>query len=261
MQPYKADLRHLNIDIVGHGKVQLDASWNCDDARNYFTRLYLVTGGSGYLRSGTQAVEMRPGNIYLIPSEYDFGFGCASLEKIFFHILLPFGEKTDILSEIGRILTLPDCQEIIDTLYKLYGSNDIVSLMKTKMLVYSVLDSFISLYQLQFSENREFSKLVEDALDYIWKNVSIKLSVKDIAAHLYVSESKLRNTFRAEVGLAIGAYMDAAVFFTVRKMLSSGYSIEHIANTLEFCDRNYLSRRFKEKFGKTVSQYRQDLLI
>lgn len=261
MQYQSKDLRHLNIDIVGEGFVKLDQSWNCDDARNYFTRLYLITDGSGYLHSKTEDIQMLPGNIYLIPSEYDFRFGCTSLEKVFFHILLPSAEKTDLLSEINRILVLPACQPIIDQLRQLHNARDTAALLKTKMLVYSILNRFIDQYHLDFSDNRQLSLLVEDALAYIWKNISVKLCVRDIAAHLYISESKLRNLFRSEVGVPLGAYIDDAVFFTVRKMLFNGYSIEHISTTLEFCDRNYLSRRFKERFGKTISQYRQELSI
>jgi len=261
MQHYNRNLHNLNIDVVGQGYVHLNSSWNSDDARNYFTRLYLVTEGSGYLRSKTEDIQMLPGNIYLIPSEYDFGFGCESLEKVFFHILLPSIDKTDTLSTVGRILTLPDSGDLIESLRLLHNSTDIASLIKTKMLLYTVLDSFFTRYNLQLTENQQFSPLVEKALTYLWENISVKLSVKDIAEHLFVSESKLRNAFKNEVGTALGTYIDDAVFFTVRKMLSSDYPIGHIANTLEFCDRNYLSRRFKEKFGKTISQYRQEMKV
>jgi AraC-like DNA-binding protein len=44
-------------------------------------------------------------------------------------------------------------------------------------------------------------------------------------------------------------------------MLTEGHAIDEVTSTLGFCDRNYLSRRFREKFGKTISQYRQELMI
>ena len=255
------DLRHLNVDILVYGYMQLDKNWYSDNARNFFTRLYLITDGSGYLRTDTEVVEMTPGNVYLIPSEYDFGFGCESMEKVFFHILLPAAGKTDILSGIGKILTLSGCEDIIRSLHDLFGARDTASLLKAKALVYTLLDSFITQYGLQLSESRPLSPLVTQTMSYIWDHTSVKLTVKEIAAHLYVSESKLRNTFRKETGTPLGTYMDDAIFFTVRKMLTEGHSIEAVASALDFCDRNYLSRRFREKYGKTISQYRQALLL
>lgn len=261
MQAHKANLHHLDIDVAVFQNIQLDQNWHAENARNYFTRLYMVRNGSGNLYTGSGTITMRPGNIYLIPSEYDFGFSCESMEKVFFHILLPFGEKTDILSEIQQILILPNRWDTINTLYDLCEATDVASLLKAKTILYSILHDFISQYDLHFSDNHVLSPITQSALDYIWENISIKLTAKDIADHLFVSESKLRNVFKKEINMTIGAYIDDAIFFTVRKMLSSGYSIDHIANTLEFCDRNYLSRRFKEKTGKTISQYRQELFV
>lgn len=261
MRPGNTDLYAFDIEIVRHSRVRLDASWRSNNAKNYYTRLYFVKSGSGYLRERDKTIPLEPGNIYLIPSEHSFGFGCTELEKIFFHILLPAGEKTDILEEIGSVLVLPDSQELIDAMYSFYGANDAISLMRVKMLLYNVLDRLIAMYNLQFSCNRELSKLSSAALRYIWDHVSVKLSARDIARNLYVSESSLRNAFKADVGMALGAYVDDAVFFTVRKMLTAGIPIEQIAARLDFCDRHYLSRRFKEKFGKTISQYRKDQLM
>lgn len=261
MRHENPDLRHLNADILVYGYSRLDSNWNSDDARNFFTRLYLITDGSGYLRTDTGIIEMRPGSIYLMPSEYDFGFGCERLEKVFFHILLPTAGKTDVLSGIGRILTLSGCEDIICSLRDLFGAQDTRSLLKVKTLVYTILDRFATAYNLQLSDDRSLSPLVGQAIAYIWEHISLKLTAKEIAGQLYVSESKLRNAFRAEAGTTIGAYMDDAVFFTVRKMLTEGHCADEIAGALGFCDRNYLSRRFREKFGKTITQYRQELLI
>lgn len=261
MRPGNTDLYAFDVEILRHGQVRLDASWRSNNAKNYYTRLYFIKSGSGYLQEGNKTVPLEPGSVYLIPSEHDFGFGCTELEKIFFHILLPAGEKTDILEEIGAILVLPDSQELIDALYSVYGSNDAISLMRVKMLLYNALDRLITRYNLQFSCNRELSKLSSDALRYIWDHMSVKLSVREIAQKLYVSESALRNAFKADVGIALGKYIDNAVFFTVRKYLTAGIPIEEIAQKLGFCDRHYLSRRFKERFGKTISQYRKDQLI
>ena len=261
MHPSNTDLFTFDIEILRHAKVSLTPAWKNTNARNYYTRLYFIQSGKGHLQCGGKEIPLEAGNIYLIPSECRFGFGCETLDKIFFHIMLPAKEKTDILSEIGTILILHDRQDIIDALYRSYGQTDPISLLRVKNLLYLTLEQFFSVHDIQFSCSQALSKLSSDALRYIWGHISVKLSVQDVAQQLYVSESKLRNTFKNDTGIALGKYIDDAVFFTVRKMLTAGVPIEQITVRLGFCDRNYLSRRFKEQFGKTISQYRKDLYI
>lgn len=261
MRPVNTDMYTFDMEITRHAKVHLDSSWKSLNAQNYYTRLYLVKSGNGYLREGNHTIPLEPGNIYLIPSEHNFGFGCTELEKIFFHILLPAGEKMDILQEIQSILVLPESQDLVDAMYAAYGRNDSISLLRVKMILYTIIDRMITRYNLQFSCAGELSKLSRSALSYIWDHISVKLSAREIAQKLYISESSLRNAFKADVGIAIGKYIDDAVFFTVRKYLTAGIPIDEIAQKLGFCDRHYLSRRFKEKFGKTISQYRKDQLM
>ena len=167
----------------------------------------------------------------------------------------------DILQEIQSILVLPDSKDLIDAMYDSYGRMDAISLMRVKMLLYTILDRMITRYDLQLSCTEELSKLSAKALRYIWDHISVKLSVRELAKELYVSESTLRNTFKSDVGVALGKYIDDAVFFAVRKYLTADVPIDQIAQRLGFCDRHYLSRRFKEKFGKTISQYRKDQLM
>ena len=130
--------------------------------------------------------------------------------------------------------------------------------MQMKMLLYQTINKLIQRYDLQFDGGHALSPLTTAALRYIWSRVSVKLSTREIAQKLYVSESTVRNTFKEETGVALGTYVDDAVFFTVRKMIGAGFQIEEIAAKLKFCDRHYLSRRFKEKFGKTISEYKKE---
>ena len=85
---------------------------------------------------------------------------------------------------------------------------------------------------------------------------------EEIAKEMFVSPSKLRNTFKAETGITLGGYIDDMVFFRAKKLLGSKkFSVGDISTKLGFCDQFYFSRRFKEKYGKTPSKYRKELFI
>ena len=256
-----SNLCSFDIELLYHGRVRLNADWHSDNAKNYYTRLYFVRSGNGYLRDATGTVPLRGGTVYLMPSEHDFGFGCEELDKIFFHVLLPFEERIDLLSEAKELLVLKNCDELIETLYELYGQSDPASFLKIKQLLYHVLVRFVSEHHISFSSKRTLSAKTKAALAFVRANVTLKLTVDEIAHHLYVSPSTLRNTFKAEIGIPIGQYMDDMLFLAVQKSITQGVAIEEIAAQFGFCDRHYLSRRFKEKCGKTITAYRREMMI
>ena len=105
---------------------------------------------------------------------------------------------------------------------------------------------------------KKHSKLIQSSISYIENNTSIKLTVKDISKELFVSESKLRNEFLKEMEMPIGKYIDDMIFIKARQMLSIAINtISSVSSELGFCDQFYFSRRFKEKFGITPTNFRK----
>ena len=256
-----SNLCSFDVELLYHGSVCLNADWHSDNAKNYYTRLYFVRSGNGYLRDAKGTVPLRGGNVYLMPSEHAFGFGCEQLDKIFFHILLPFEEKIDLLSETKRLLVLENCGEWIETLYELYGQNDPASFLQIKQMIYQVLVHFITEHRISFPSKRTLSEMTRSTLSFVRTHTTLKLTVDEIARRLYVSPSTLRNTFKAEIGIPIGQYIDDMLFLAVQKSITQGIAIEEIAARFGFCDRHYLSRRFKEKCGKTITEYRREMMM
>lgn len=257
----RADLNSFDIEIIQSGHVILDSSWHSENVCNFFTRIYYIKSGHGYLKVRGKVIDMLPGNIYIVPSECTFSYWCDSLDKIYFHLLIPAFKKYDLLTDVKDICSLRARDGLIDNLYELYYANSCNSIMKLRLIIYETLIEFSDTYKFLFQAPDKYSPLVTDAIYYIENHISLGTSVKQIAENLYVSESKLRNCFKEETGFTIGKYIDDIVFITVKKMLAADMSIEKISHTLGFCDRFYLSRRFKEKFGKTISDYRSELII
>jgi AraC-like DNA-binding protein len=131
-------------------------------------------------------------------------------------------------------------------------------MLEIRSLVISSVISFASYYKLNDVKVKTYSTLVSSAISYIENNVRINLSVSDIARELFVSESKLRNKFVAEMGIPIGKYIDDMIFIKARQLLSSAdTTISEVSAALGFCDQFYFSRRFKEKFNLTPSEFRK----
>lgn len=256
------NLNNLEMEITDSAAVILDKSWNSLNVCDPFSRLYYIKSGNGYLKQGEKIIELKSGNIYLIPASTTFSYGCEYLEKIFFHISITKTEKYDLLSDIKTILSLPFSENEYNAMKKLYLSDNYIDKLTLKTIIYKTLSDFADKYHFSNVPIKAYSEHVKRTMNYIHKHTKINLSVKDISKQLFISESKIRKTFKEEVGVTVGEYIDDLVFIKAKKLLKKKYIlIGEISEKLGFCDQFYFSRRFKEKFGKTPSEYRKETII
>ena len=138
-------------------------------------------------------------------------------------------------------------------------SDDFADLFQLKMHIYQTVAACMQQYSLTAMPVRQYSGVVEQAIKYIRRNISLELSAANIAKELFVSESRLRKSFREEIGMPLGKYIDDLIFLRAKQMLiDPTIPISKISQSLGFCDQFYFSRRFKEKFHQTPSEFRKD---
>lgn len=89
-------LRDTKIDIDRALFVKLYKNCIFTTSGNVFSRIYYITKGSGFLKTKDRYIELKQGNVYLIPPSCKFSCGCEYMEKIFFHFALPTSEKYDL---------------------------------------------------------------------------------------------------------------------------------------------------------------------
>lgn len=247
----------LQLSITRGDYVQLTDRWQDSDAYLSSTRLYFVESGSGWLEVQGQKIPLEPGHMYLIPSRLHFGYGCSGLKKLYFHVRMISVEQEDLLSGIGRVLTLPCPPQLLQALLESYQSTHMYGILRLQTLLQQVILRFSEAYALPQQPIKTYSETVRQAISYIQAAPSIKHTAKSIASHLFISEGKLRNAFKKELGTTVGDYIDLCVFRQAKQLLQSSVSMEQISNQLGFCDRFYFSRRFSQRYGLTPSQYRK----
>lgn len=256
----REELNVFGMEISDSSHVFLDSRWHCESTCDPFTRLYFVRNGSGYLRHNGKEILLEGGKAYLIPSGCSFSYGCKKLEKIFFHISFTTVEKYDLLSSVSQICSIPFSEEDYFQLLGLFTSDDYFDLLRLEMILYKTVISCCEKYKFSKAIIKEYSELTKKIMTYIQRNARINLSVIEISRQFFVSESKVRKKFKEETGINIGLYIDDMVFFKAKKLLSKkALRIKDISNKLGFCDQFYFSRRFKEKYGITPTEYRKEI--
>ncbi|MBO5867416.1 MAG: helix-turn-helix transcriptional regulator [Oscillospiraceae bacterium] len=250
----------LKLEFVDGDYAVLDNRWRIDTSPYIFTRLYYIYAGSAVVTCNGESITMLPGNLYLLPKDLPISYYCPeSMEQLYFHITLMNLEGFDILANLPKVCQLPCSQEFLTRLKELYVSPDYCSLLEFKLLVTkSVLDCLQNA-KLEPIVTKSYSQDVLQAISYIQSNVNLQLTTNQIAKAIFISPNRLHKIFKAETGMTIGAYLDRLVLFRSTQLLKDPkLSIGEISRQLGFCDQYYFSRRFKNRFGQTPSEFRRN---
>ena len=91
---------------------------------------------------------------------------------------------------------------------------------------------------------------------FIHENYARKISLEDIAASVYVSKNTALQIFREHIRLSPVAYLIGYRLERAAKLLTGGMAVSRIAEKCGFESGTYFSRKFKEMYGCSPSEYR-----
>ena len=99
-------------------------------------------------------------------------------------------------------------------------------------------------------------ELLNEIILYINENIYSPLYVEDLCERFAISRSSLQSLFRNYVYTAPKEYISNLKLEKSKVLIKeSKYTISEIAYILGFSSIHYFSRRFKQKFGMSPSDY------
>lgn len=102
------------------------------------------------------------------------------------------------------------------------------------------------------------SKPVVLCIDYIYKHIHTRITIRQLAEHTNLSESYLSKLFSKEMGIPISEYIMDKKIEKARNFLSySDYSLTDIANYLSFSSQSHFIQVFQKHMGMTPRKYRE----
>ncbi len=249
-------LPRLNMEILHAEHAELNNNWRATDIASPFTRVYLVTRGSGFVRYGNTEITLSPGNIYIIPAGLKNSFGCEDhLNKTYFHIAITLPTGYDLLEGLNECLVFND-ERTVEEITECVKIPSAKSLIRIQSFLYDIV--YRSINNIDDFSLKKLSAGVSETISFIDANISATLTLAKISDALSSSPAKLRKDFREETGISIGKYVDNRVMHKAELMVREGiYSIKEISDMLGFCDQFYFSRCFAQKFGMPPSRYRE----
>ena len=120
----------------------------------------------------------------------------------------------------------------------------------------TVLDNFLG-YMLNFS-GLKHTYTIEETKSYIRENFAQKLTVDDIAGHVYLSKSYLSRIFKEETGDSLTAYINKVrIEKSMALLADKSLSLVDISDMAGFEEQSYFTKVFKSIVGMSPGRYRE----
>ena len=106
-------------------------------------------------------------------------------------------------------------------------------------------------------KRRVLSKPIVLCIDYIYTHIHYRITIKELADYLNLSESYISKLFHKEMGIPISQYiLDLKIEKAKNLLQYSEYNIVEISNYLAFSSQSHFIQVFQKKTGVTPHKFR-----
>ena len=110
----------------------------------------------------------------------------------------------------------------------------------------------------EIKNSQVLSKQVVLCLDYIYSHTHYRITIREVAEYLRLSESYLSRLFKKEMGISFSQYILNLKIDKAKNLLRfSEYSIGEITYYLGFSNERHFIQTFQKRVGETPNRYRR----
>ena len=165
------------------------------------------------------------------------------------------------MNKVGR-LTLPDKALIneFEALFEQIESTYREERRSSEELAINLLERLLIRCFQETPENRvtPVDTRIEEACQYLSRNLSEEVNVEEVARHVCLSPSRLAHLFREQMGVNIVRWREDQRMILAKLLLQSTRTpIAKIASHVGYDDQMYFSRVFRKRVGTSPSEFRR----
>lgn len=260
------ELRLFQIGWVS----QTRKEWAHPSVQSPFNRIYFVTSGDPFVRSGERGPrplrewKLSPGHVFLIPLNRSFDYACLTrVEKFYAHFRLETALGRDVFEgvespcELGSF-PVENARRLKEAVKRRGESDQLwVQSRILEALSRAPLPKDLSLSRESVVRNKYASvlKIIETGL-------SAELSVEELAASEGKAPAAFSAVFKRDFGKSVKAYLNEKISLRARDLLArTDKKVREVASDLGFRDEFYFSRFFKKMTGRSPQEYRKSSRI
>ncbi|MDF1811758.1 MAG: helix-turn-helix domain-containing protein, partial [Verrucomicrobiales bacterium] len=229
--------------------------WILRELNDPFWRLYIPVAGEAVVTRNVdgqeQSFRLEPGYAYLIPPRTTISSTHTEpFSKWYVHFTL--GHSGDrVIPGIYPVTVTPVMSSILDRLRGL-GAGQFPWL--SAGLVSEALHQLAP----EIWRSRHLDSRVERAMEFMYTNLSIKLTTDQVAAVAGMSVRNLNHLFNQDLHMSpMRVLQDFRLDKACQLLRHSDKSIEQVAEECGFPNRNYFSRMLKQHRGTSPAAYRE----
>ena len=227
--------------------------------------LNFIIDGKIQISCGDDTFELGKGEAILLPP-YKF-HSCCYIDKT--ELIVVNIETPDIKSyEKALIYTLDEKSiEIFKYFYNDIEENALLDNSELNICLESpesarklleVFFQFSDAYKKEYiPKYNESINIFNHAAQYMFENLTEKLTISDIATECKVCQTTLKKVFTDYTGDGCIAFFNKLRMEQAKRMLISGASCREIIETLGFSSQASFSKRFKELYGVVPSKIKR----
>ena len=246
-------------------------------SHNYFEMVYVLSNSGTQYLVGTKRYQLQHGDIILVPP----GIGHkplfpAQLAEPYKRIVL--WVSTDFSDSMKYITKYNNTESYHNNIYLLrtagtsweylgdFFRNGLkeaheknagweVALIGNTMQLFAAFNRAIHDTQ-NAPAKTEKPELLDDVVAYLETHLHEKITLADIAARFFVSESTIGQTFRKKMHVSFYHYVTQRRLIAAKSMILEEPNLDILSEKVGFTDYSTFYRAFKKEFGISPREYR-----
>ena len=190
----------------------------------------------------------------LVPAEPQASAKQNDVNSLFYNFLTSTQCVSDQVGQMGRIFP----QLISEIVNKEAGYRGIIENLTAQLIIIAAraVTDMPNVPEPEMVDPN--AAIVDDIVRYLHDNFHQPLLMRDIAAHVHLSERHTNRLFRAKMGMPIKTYFTNLRLEAASQMLlNQKLSVSEVAYAIGFQDVRYFATLFRRKMGSTPSAFRE----
>lgn len=248
--PLEFRKRFETVNLLEGCYIVCPPNWMVYNLRYSYHRMYYIFGGEAYYEKEDDRVELKPGHLYLFPSQsirYQVVHNPeAPLRVLWCH----FEIVPDIVNDLIDIDV--SGEPLLQKAIELW--DETANLPRPGNEMYHIVT--IILYLLERMDRFAYADVHFEGLEqYVFEHISEDLSVQMLAERYGYERSYFSRKFQEIYNLSPREYLRAIRMNRAATMLGNGFGIDQICSATGYTDKKVFSRAFKTFFSMSPTEY------
>ena len=261
---------NMVVGISTSFEITHEPTWRETGAK-FIHDIWLVKEGTIYVEQGGEVITLEPGDIFMhqptkLYTAWTGEEGCRFIYTNF-DIKL-WGENIDTgdLDMYGKFSgdSIKGVFDMYVKTHELYKDSQFMSGLMMKAVLEYMVGKIMYISEargpVQMQHVKDKGSRIEAVLKYISENSSERLTVKQIAENIGMSEKYFISFFRKAIGQSPYSYITGTKMQAAYNHLATGkYHVYEVADMMGYTDIYTFSKAFKKYYGKSPSKVFNEL--